>query len=100
MHAATIRAAPTAHARWTRSARESDCTAATSAFVLSSPGAAGCAEVICGICCRKMMHAMPRVNPSITGQGMIETILPRRSIPAPMTRRPASSVTAPIAPTP
>ena len=98
--AATTRTAPSAHARWARSARASDCTAATRAFELSSPGAAGVAEVICGTCCRKMMQAMPRVNPSITGQGMIETTFPSRSRPVTVTISPASRVTAAIAPTP
>jgi len=98
--AATISAAPIAHTRCATSARARDCTAAISAFELSSPGSAGVAVVICGICCRKMMQAMPRVNPSITGHGMIETTFPSLSSPVTVTMSPASSVTAMIASAP
>ena len=58
------------------------------------------APVRAGTCCRKMIVAIPRVNPSMTGHGMNETARPSRAMPARTTRTPAMSVTTATAPTP
>ena len=66
MMAATTSTIARAHAASGQRTVASACTAATSAFVLG-PGSVPSAA---GTCWRKMMIAMPRVNPSITGHGM------------------------------
>ena len=53
-----------------------------------------------GTCCRKMIVAMPRVNPSITGQGMNVTALPSPVTPAASTMNPANTVTNAMLPNP
>ena len=53
-----------------------------------------------GTCCKKMMAAIPRVKPSITGQGMNVTARPRPVIPAATTSTPASTVTRAMLPAP
>ena len=68
--------------------------------MLCSPGFESLGVVTNGTCCKKMMAAIPRVNPSITGQGMNETARPRRSSPAATTMIPAMSVTATTASAP
>ena len=53
-----------------------------------------------GTCCKKMMAAIPRVKPSITGQGMNVTARPRPVMPAATTSTPASTVTSAMLPAP
>ncbi|MCY1232670.1 hypothetical protein D9M72_451760 [compost metagenome] len=53
-----------------------------------------------GTCWRKMIMAIPRVNPSITGQGSRVTTRPSLRTPAAMTMTPARTATAARAPAP
>jgi hypothetical protein len=73
-----------------------DCTAATRALVL----VAVVDPIAAGTCCRKMMTAMPSVNPSMTGHGMYDTTWPSRNTPARSTTTPASTLTSATTPTP
>ena len=73
-----------------------DCTAATKALLLG-PAAE---PIAAGTCCRKMITAMPRVKPSITGQGMKVTARPSLSAPAAITTRPAIRLSTATTPTP
>ena len=66
MIAATTATMATDQATVGHDAVVNDCAAATAALVLS-PGTVPSAA---GTCCRKMMIAIPRVNPSMTGHGM------------------------------
>ena len=96
MTVATTSTIPSAHAACGQVTVGSASIAATSAFVLG-PGAVPSAA---GTCCRKMMTAIPRVNPSMTGHGMYVTARPRCSTPAATTMIPASRPTVARAPTP
>ena len=98
MHAATIPTAPSDHASVLGSAcvNEESAEAMTLVCAPDAPPA----PVRAGTCCRKMIVAIPRVNPSMTGHGMNDTARPSRATPARTTRTPAMSVTTATAPTP
>lgn len=81
---------------WPQSAWLTTCQAATR---VRSPGVPVVAKVA-GSCCRKMMAAIPRVNPSITGHGMNVTARPNPVAPAASTMSPPSTVTRATLPTP
>ncbi len=66
------------------------CTAVTRVFSPTAPSTPTAA----GTCCRKMIAAMPSVNPSTTGHGMKVTTRPSRSRPAARTITPPSTVTS------
>ena len=72
------------------------CAAATSGRCPSGVDS----PIAAGICCRKMMIAMPRVKPSMTGHGMKVTARPRPVTPATTTMTPANAVTSATLPTP
>ena len=100
MMSATSTAAPTAHGTYDQSAAMSAWPAATIAFELCSPGSTVAPEKSAGTCCMKMMTAIPRVKPSMTGQGMKDTERPSRRAPAMSTMRPARRLTVATAATP
>ena len=75
----------------------SNLSADQAAALLLGPGVEPNAD---GTCWRKMMSAMPRVNPSITGHGINVTVRPSLSRPATTTMMPANTVTMGIAATP
>ena len=97
MHAATMTTAARAQPRWVGSAVDRAVTADTTTLVWLAPCSPGSASE--GTCWAKMITPMPRVKPSITGQGMNDTARPSRSTPATSTITPAirdRAATAPI----
>ena len=96
MSAATTATTPRVFAAADQSAPATTVSAAGS---VRAP-AGGCCANAAGTCCRKMMVAMPRVNPSITGQGMNVTARPSPVTPAASTNRPATTVTSAMLPSP
>ncbi len=100
MHPMTMRAAPTAQGTYVQSALPIAWTAATRALELWL-AASACPPIVSdGTCCRKMIAAIPSVNPSITGHGMMLTARPRRRAPAASTMMPAMMLTRATVPTP
>ena len=74
----------------------SEVSAVTSGF----PPTGSVTPTAAGTCCRKMIVAMPRVNPSTTGHGMYVTTRPSRATPASSTIAPPMSATTGTALTP
>ena len=76
-----------------RAARQSAVAIAVSATsAVFSPSGLGMFRAR-GTCCRKMIVAMPMVNPSTTGHGMNVTARPRPNRPMAMTSPPAMMAT-------